>query len=59
MTMGHECAFLPSSMISDKLDENVSCNQYSKIVASLIAKESKPGDIVFIGQALYGKNHYF
>ena len=57
MTMGYKCAFLPPSMISDKLDENVSCNQYSKSVASLIAKESRPGDIVFIGQALYGKNH--
>ena len=57
MTMGYGCAFLPSSMISDSLDENVSCNKYSKSVASLIAKESRRGDIIFIGQALNGKNH--
>ena len=48
MTMGGDCTFLPSSMISNKIDEKVSCNQYSKSVASLIVKESKPGDIIFI-----------
>ena len=57
MTMGHGCAFLPSSLISNKLDKNASCNQYSKSVASLIAKESRRGDIVFIGQALKGSAH--
>ena len=57
MTMGHGCTFLPSSMISDKLNEKVSCNQYSESVASLIAKESKPGDVIFIGQALRGNEH--
>jgi len=58
MTMGYGCAFLPSSMISDQIDEMVLCNQYSKSVASLIAKESRRGDIVFIGQALNGNNYH-
>ena len=57
MTMGSGCAFFPSEMISDKLDKDVSCNQYVKSVTSLILKESRRGDIVFIGQALYDRHH--
>ena len=57
MTMGYDCAFLPSPMVSKKLDKITSCNQYVKRVRSLIEQESKPGDIVFIGQALRGQEH--
>ena len=52
MTMGSSCAFLPPSMITERVEKKASCNQYSKSVAGLIAKESRPGDIVFVGQAL-------
>ena len=57
LTMGDGCAFLPVSMVSKKIEEKVACNEYVQGISSLISKESKPGDVVFIGQALRGKSH--
>lgn len=57
LTMGGGCAFMPSIMISKEVDNGTACKSYIKNVASLIAKKSKPGDVVFIGQALRGDDH--
>jgi peptidoglycan/LPS O-acetylase OafA/YrhL len=57
LTMGHGCAFLPSSMIDDGIESNVKCSQYVEQVTKLIQEEAKSGDIVFIGQALRDGDH--
>jgi len=52
LTMGHGCAFMPSSMISDSIDSKVKCAKYVEEASRYVQKLAQPGDIVLIGQAL-------
>ena len=54
LTMGYGCAFLPASMINDRIESQTKCSQYSKEVSRYVQELARPGDIVFIGQALRG-----
>jgi hypothetical protein len=52
LTMGFGCAFLPDSMIDDSSRSGLQCSDYVKETSEYIYKSARPGDIVFIGQAL-------
>jgi peptidoglycan/LPS O-acetylase OafA/YrhL len=52
LTMGSGCAFLPSSMISDSIDSKTKCAKYVEEASKYVQDRAKPGDIVFVGQAL-------
>ncbi|MCP9911907.1 acyltransferase [Cyanobium sp. BA20m-14] len=52
LTMGYGCAFLPDSMISESIDSTAKCAKYVEEASKYVRKLAKPGDVVFIGQAL-------
>ena len=52
LTMGYGCTYLPDSMISESLNARVQCSRYSRETTQYLIMHAKPGDIVFIGQAL-------
>ena len=57
LTMSSGCAFMPSSMIKDSIEMTTKCSEYNEAVGEFIRKSAKPGDIVFIGQALRGNDY--
>lgn len=54
LTIGYACAFFPPSLISREVESQTNCSDYAKDVAAYLSKETKKGDVVFIGQALAG-----
>jgi hypothetical protein len=55
MTMGYGCAFLPPDMASLKKYSKVHCTDYVENVSDFLLKNTKQGDIVFIGSRLDGR----
>lgn len=52
LTMGHGCAFLPLSMTSEF--QGVNCSRYVLETTEFLLTNVQAGDVVFVGQSLFG-----